>query len=192
LPCTVAEAGNTPAGKVLVPVMLAAVKLVKAAPSPEAIVPNAGVIKVGEFPKLVKEEAVTPLASVVPVNVPAAAATAGKLVISEPSSAGYLPAAVVCTNCVFPLNVLPAIVTAVGKTPAGSVFVPVIFAAVIFVNDPPFKAGKMPVKLPAFKLVRLDPLIAGSDVIVKTPVLFNVALPVSVTGACGVRELPVR
>lgn len=48
---------------------------------------------------LVKLELTTLLASVVPVKVPAAAAPpAGKLVINEPSNAGYLPAAVVCIN----------------------------------------------------------------------------------------------
>src|ERR1700744_4842139 len=93
--------------------------------------------------------------SVVPVNDPAEAAPpAGKLVNCEPSIAGSLPEPFNRTNWLFPLKVLPCLVTDVGNTPAGKVFVPVILAAV--------------------KLVRLVPLIAGRFAIV-------VALPVLVT-----------
>jgi len=86
-------------------------------------------------------------------------------VINEPSNAGYLPAAVNCTKLLAVLKVLPAVVTVVGNTPTGKVFVPVILAAV--------------------RLVKLAPLMAGSDVIVKAPVLSIVAFPLTGTGDCG-------
>ena len=60
---------------------------------------------------------------------------------------------------------MPAVVTVVGSTLAGRVLAPVIFAAVM--------------------LVKLAPLTAGNEVIVKIPVLFKVALPLTVTAACG-------
>lgn len=58
-----------------VPDICAAGMLVQLDRFPLAGVPRAGVTKEGEFPKLVRDDAVTPDASVDPVRVPAAAVT---------------------------------------------------------------------------------------------------------------------
>lgn len=121
-----------------------------------------------------------------PIRLPCVAVT---LVINEPSNAGYLPAAVVCTSWVLPLKVLPAVVTDVGSMPAGKVFVPVIFAAVMLVKLAPLIAGRLAIVVALPTLVTLPVKLALVVTVAALPPIFKaVAVPVMFvpTNALGV------